>query len=357
MVTNDGEKLRLRGEVLRHFEAMAEDRTGLANSRFGAWVVESPDHVEAVLLCTAEFREIARLDAASTDRWVFALGPETPVESAPVQPVEEELTGFEWARALVRRYWLPVSAVAAGVIGAIGFWVALHHDVRTYNREGIYRLDARTTMQLGDGARAAVKTVRGGLGHEVTLLAGEGFFTGHDDAVHFLIVFFGNGVARPVGTEFDVLRQESGARVSVLGGVVKVSAFCSNGTTVSEGAPVNVAASESVVLESGDCRAPLRTSDLTEADTAATVEWKEWRRFRGMELSEAVRLFNEINGAVFRLVIQDAQLGNERIGGRFRITDPKAFVQTLVVEYHVHTKEARGRDGSTVVYLYREKES
>jgi transmembrane sensor len=354
MVTSDGERLRLRGEVIRHFEAMADDSTGQANSRFGAWLVGSPDHVEAVLLCTAEFREMARRDAAITDRWMFPLAPQAPAESAPVQPVGEPLMGFEWARAAVRRFWLPVSAVVtAGVVGALGSWVALHHDVRAYDKEGIYRLDARTTMQLGDGARAEVQTVRGGLGHEVTLWAGEVYFTEHHDAVHSLTVFFGTGVARAVGTEFDVLRQESGARVSVMGGVVKVSALCSNGAAVSEGASVDVTKSESVMLESGDCRAPLRTLDLTEADTATAIEWKEWRRFRGTELNEAVRLFNEINGSVFRLVIQDAQLGNEKIGGRFRITDPKAFVQTLVIEYHVRTKEARGRDGSTVVYLYR----
>lgn len=63
MDSRDTERNQLIDEAVEHIAALHEDPSGLAHENFARWVRGSAQRVEAVLIATAQLRELARLDA------------------------------------------------------------------------------------------------------------------------------------------------------------------------------------------------------------------------------------------------------------------------------------------------------
>ena len=67
---------------------------------------------------------------------------------------------------------------------------------------------------------------------------------------------------------------------------------------------------------------------VEEADIARRLAWADpVRSLDGMTLTEAVELFNRYN--VRKLEIADPELGRMRVSGRYHLTQPERFVETL----------------------------
>lgn len=346
METSEIERSRLIDEAVEHIAALHEDRSGVAHARFASWVRGSAPRVEAFLIATTQLRELARWDALAE------------AMAADEQPANDD--SVRSTPSLWRAAFGGLGALAASIVVIVMVWYGAGHTapapqearVRQFDTAGIFDLGNGSTMQLRERSHARVRDIAEGAGKEVTLLEGEALFTGHHDESHPLRVLAGRLVLAVTGTQFDVRLGDLTGQVTVISGALRVFSVCHSQKPVPQPTAVNLVDHQMAVVDNHDCTSPIQIKTLSHDESAGSAAWaRDWGAFNDIPVSTAVELFNESNPHSAHLVVQDSQLADRRIGGRFRLTDPEAFINVLTQMFGARVDRGAASDGTAVIYL------
>lgn len=275
----------------------------------------SPDSDKTVFFrwLRREPRALEAYDAIEeTWRELGALAGDREIERELSQPVAAP----RWKGAAVRTgvvMTLSVAAVAALV------WTAQPQPTRLETAIG-----ERAPIELSDGSILTLNTqsgvsVRiGKTRREVVLERGEAYFdVAHNANAPFFVRIHG-ATLRVVGTQFEVEKSPTGARVQVTQGRVAV-------VSGSSAAPsrVFVSAGEGVTLDSsGFVRSRFAT------DARRIQNWRAGRlELSNTTLREAVAELNR--HSTLQLHILSPELEARRISGMFELGESEAFAQSL----------------------------
>lgn len=232
---------------------------------------------------------------------------------------------------LTRRaaWWLSAAATVAGLVTALWAWQGY---MRTHLSTAIgeireLQLDDGSRLTLGTQSRVSLHYERGL--RRVRLESGEALFRVAQDRSRPFVVQAGNVQVRAVGTEFDVRSGNRGVEVTVAEGAVDVWR---------ELAPlkpaVRVAAGRRAFVAHDEIRTP---QELTGAQVLQSIEWTTGTiDFNGKTLGEAAAELNRYNRRA--IVIADPALAARKIIGRFRATDPVAFVYAVAAMFDAHVR-------------------
>ncbi len=173
---------------------------------------------------------------------------------------------------------------------------------------------------------------------QVELVKGEALFKVAKDPDRPFIVTSGLAVVRALGTQFNVYQRADQVLVTVLEGRVAVE----NMERTAESLPAAAAnlPVPPVELVAGDQAEVIATAPIRKlaANAERTVAWTKRRLiFENQELFEIVAEFNRYNKR--QLVIQDSELGAERISGVFDADQPDALVRFLARNPQIETVE------------------
>ncbi len=293
---SDNHAVKVRQEAiawlarLSDCEATAEDRRA-----FECWRSQGPAHARA-------YDKIARV-------W----GDHT-LDSAALSVARNGSASREIrmpAEGRVRRRVLAVAAcLVALILGAMYFDLAtrIQADYQTSAGE-------RRTVRLPDhslvtlNTQSAIATSFNGSVRRVRLLKGEAFFKVQHETGRPFIVDAAETATRAVGTEFVVRHRPGSDRVTVLDGVVEVSAR--EGGRITERLP----AGRMVETEQG------RLSPAQPVNLASASAW-----LQGLLIVDEVPLAQVIEevrryhpGAIF---FWNQQIGQQRVTGTYNLEDP-----------------------------------
>lgn len=304
----------LREEAARWLVALD---CGTADAEaFEAWRRTSPYHASA-------FAQAAALWRSTGDRRIAGLIDQPVAEAVPVQ---EDLP----ARGMSRR------AVAGGAfaallgLGGLGGWLAM--PGKAYAATGV---GEQRSILLPDGSHAMLNTDskvswRFGRQREFWIEQGEAALTVRPDTAAFMLhsdplaAELGRGSfnLRLVGKEGHLLVQSGQARLDT--GEV-------------------LAAGQMATAKAGGITIGAAPADQMSAATA----WQQGKIvFNGMPLGRAIAEFNRYLPG--KIVLQDADLGETRLGGEFRVDDPDRFLAALASGFDI----AHRQQGNQIL-LYR----
>jgi transmembrane sensor len=340
----------------------------VTRERFDAWLRKSPEHVRAYLEVSATWEDTALHDpkhlvsaethvarARAEDNLVILDSAGTLRRASSVEVPPRKIPAERGRRPVV----FAIVASVLTVTGAVG--------LRLYLERGVYATDVseERSISLPDGslvelnARSRIQVRMLAYERDVNLLQGEALFKVVHDAHRPFIVRSGDAVIRDLGTEFDVLRRETGTTVTVIAGRVAVGAppaarslLLGDGahlpkppaSTALTGGPSSEAArlgrQGAGALESMDMARTLVSAgeQVTvlrqtverpiRVDTATATAWTQRRLvFDSVPLSEVVDEFNRYNERP--LVIEDRKLEDFRVIGVFSSTDPSSLIRFL----------------------------
>lgn len=321
-----------------------EEASATEHREFGAWMVRSPQHIEAYLRIS---RTMQALRSAAI-QW-----PETSAETliwearAHTQQVVKTLR--DESSSQVRRHRPPVTraplvfALAATLLVAVGVafiaWMTPQKFATEFGGQRFVRLDDGSGVTLNTASRIEVELSKG---HRIIrLVQGEALFdVAHDPARPF-DVYTGNTILRAVGTRFDVDVRPKRTTVTVVEGVVSLT------HGVGEALPLGntplLRASDRVVIDSFGPGVPQHGVHLDEA----TAWTRQQLMFNSRPLGEVADEFNRYSRE--RIVIASAELRSQKITGVFKANDPTSFVVFLLNIPGVHIKDD-GNGGHVVTF-------
>jgi transmembrane sensor len=313
-VTSISEQATRWWDVLRHGEASPADKR-----EFASWVVQAPEHVEAILRMVRVHKTLSRPGV----RWPD-IPAETLIREARAASGEVILSmprRTPPAPETRRRSATPAAfgLAAALLLTILVSWLALTRPERFQTQLGEQR-----SVMLADGSRITLNTasrVQVQLGTDRRLIEldeGEALFEVAPDSKRPFDVRVGKVVVRAVGTKFNVDQRAARTVVAVIEGHVSVVA---NGTRVTQFRELY--AGDRVVL-AADGPGPVEKGvDLTEV-----TAWTQHELvFRRRSLGEIAEEFNRYNAA--RLEIRSATLRKREVTGIFRTDDLASFVAIL----------------------------
>jgi transmembrane sensor len=296
-------------------------------ARYVQWLRESPLHVAEMLRVShvhselADFpywSKIAPLDVSSADASVLELsGARGPAirKSRPVRRV---------------RFWLYVSAVAAG-IAILGVALVYFGDFR-------YRtidtgIGERRTVSLADGSDVRVSPETTLRVHftknerRVTLSRGDVLFrVAKDPAKPFLVETHRTRV-RAVGTAFGVEYHHDSVIVTVEEGRVAVAQSPAEPSPSVARAPavaeISLDADQQIIVPQAGSM-----GQVHKVDSHRELAWADGHLvFDHDSVAEVVQQFNRFNRVQIKVL--DSQLGARPVSAVFNVSDPKAFVTFL----------------------------
>lgn len=244
--------------------------------------------------------------------------------------VEDHPRVQEWLRApAVRRtpiyvWW----AAAAVIVVAIGLaFAAVYLQVRPV--QYATAVSEQRDVLLADGSRVTLNTdtaltVRyAASSRRLELERGEAIFAVKHDAARPFEVVAGQTVTRALGTEFNVDLRSDRIRVSVIEGVVRVSAAADDGTSKVRPLVPALTKGRSAEFRDEDDRIVEAAADLKRIQA-----WRARRlEFSDTPLPEALEEFNRYSTA--HVIIGTADLNTVRVSGVFRIGDTEGFLFSL----------------------------
>ena len=165
-----------------------------------------------------------------------------------------------------------------------------------------------------------------GFTRKVTLERGEALFKIGDERLRSFEVHAGNGILRDIGTEFNVIKEESNVTVAVFEGAVEVGIPHQN---------------DAIRLLHGGEQLTYSTHDLSgisSADRETAVAWRKNRLiFRETPLEEVIRQINRYHSHPVRL--GDPQLSTLKVSGEFNSTDRAGLIQALATLFPLRASE------------------
>jgi transmembrane sensor len=168
----------------------------------------------------------------------------------------------------------------------------------------------------------------------VELNHGEAFFEVAKDPTRPFVVKAGHARVIAVGTQFSVRREGDQVDVVVIEGHVRVER-----DHQTEGAPPALLAPGDVARSDGQ-GVLVQEKPLPEAE--AILSWRSgFLVFHDTPLKEAVAQFNRYNTR--KIVIDDPNVANLRIGGNFKSTNSEAFVRLIESGLPIHAEHQGGQ--------------
>jgi transmembrane sensor len=237
--------------------------------------------------------------------------------------VQEWLARSPAPRARSHYRW----AAAAAVILTIGVVCTLGYlQLRPPHYETA--IGEQRDVLLPDGSRITLNTntavtVRyADSVRRIDLERGEAVFSVKHDAQRPFDVTAAGTLTRALGTEFNVDMRRDRITVSVIEGVVRVSATGDGGTVEPPGIPA-LTKGRTVEMHRGDGRIAETAADLNRIHA-----WRARRlEFSDTPLPDALAEFNRYSTA--RVVIGTPELQSVRVSGVFSIGDTDAFLFSL----------------------------
>ncbi len=265
------------------------------------------------------------------ERWLAA-DPRNREEYQAIQGVWQELDGLrdtvsiesggrtaatqgtgEHNRGLTA--WRAVAAVLVLSVFT-GLWAFLYDPGSYQTAKGeqqTLRLADQSVVHLNSDSALHVVLTSGQ--RTLHLQRGEAYFEVAHDPVRPFVVVAAGGTARAVGTRFDVYRQPSGVRVSVVEGRVEVA--------VESGGKELLNAGETITY--GNNGSALSQIGRNDGDVP---DWLDGRiQFEAAPLTEVVEQLNRYQETPLR--IADPSLNHLRLSGTFRIANLQSLPQLL----------------------------
>lgn len=366
-MTNSGHNATLNLQILEEAaEWLVEFNSGetdhAARQNFDAWLRISPEHVRAYLELLRTWEDGALLPPPGVTLDIdelIAMGrsAENVVDLAAGRARASTLAVGEpnGERPAQRRPKSPrLLAIAASVLvtvtGAIAWFTSQQGTYATgIGEQRSVSLEEGSMINLNARSRLRVRFTSEQ--RVVELIDGQAIFNVAKDSQRPFIVKSSDAQIRAVGTQFDVYRKRAGTTVTVIEGVVGVSASAvdlsvspsakekgGSSTLPHDAAPPEIralargAASKEgeVVLSAGEqlTVALAKIAEPKRVDVAAATAWTERRLvFDASTLAEVVAEFNRFNRRP--LVLADSSLETLPITAAFASTDPAPLVRFL----------------------------
>jgi transmembrane sensor len=312
------------------------------HAAFAQWLHASPLHIQAFLEISTLERVLDKvgptLDLDIDDLLAGATPNVATLEllaSPALSPEGDgatEFQGVSHSASLRERTHVPGSSLklfkyaAAAAIALLA--VLVWRSVPALRGERTYATDVgeEKHVVLADGsaidlsASSRVRVLLTNNARDV-VLDGEAMFSVHHDAARPFRVHSGNAIVQAVGTQFDVDLRPSGTVVSVLEGVVQISAPAGNAPQISAPAQLH-AGEEARVRKNGSIeRQPA-------AKTIATVVAHRPRlMFEDERLEDIVAEFNRWNR--LQIHVDGSALAGRLYSGAFDAEDPSSLIAFL----------------------------
>lgn len=262
------------------------------------------------------------------------------------KPEADRLTPRTRAKRRRSQFWW-YTGVAAAV--AIMLFTAMRFMRPQHSAET--GIGAFQRLDLPDGSIALLNTdtaidiVFNAKERRVSVERGEVFFTVVKDTARPFVVTVGKVAVRAVGTAFNVRQRSDAVEVLVAEGRVRVMDAATRRSLLAPSAQTTVeppllAAGERAVVavpasNSDDARTELaEITKLTPVALQRSLAWQERRlEFDEVPLGEIAREFNRYSR--IQLVIEDAQLAQQRFSGVFRADGQESLVRLLKDDFGV----------------------
>jgi transmembrane sensor len=297
-----------------------EGFTAARAKAFAEWCNRDPRHAQAV---TRMERTLALLDEMPAFR--------VPLESR-VAIVRAESTPRRTGRIipLPRLAWI-AGLAAMLVVGLTIWWGDVFRPVTPDGEHYATDTTAQRSLVLTDGSvmdiniGSDVSLRFTAAERRVNLIKGEAHFqVVHDAARPFIVVADGVSV-RAVGTVFNVRLVTNAVDVLVVEGKIELVREHEPRATI---APPLLHAGERTHLLRGD---PSFAPKIEKLDPAAIRDLLTWQtpmtNFGDVPLREVIARFNHRN--ITKLVLEDVDLGERKIGGLIALDQVDAFVRLL----------------------------
>jgi len=331
--------LRLNDEELDPEEPYAD-----LNSRNNAWldwVTQSPQHLQAFLEVAEAHRRMSRLDPQrlikiqelleSRSADVIRLRTMSR-ESGDVRPVRPAPALLHISKRPIARY----TAIAALIV-ACSFLCVREFFAEVYSTG----IGEQRTCKLADGSFVTMNTDSRIEVHfsnqvrELRLTRGEALFTVEHDSTRPFIVNVGTTSVRAIGTQFDVRLRAQSTDVSVMEGVVQVSATEAQGHQASpsstlpiSGVPTeNASRTGQMRLAAGE-KAQVVSGQVSRSVSPPASDILAWRQrrlvFYDATLADVAAEFNRYNHTRIRVEGMEAQA--KKLSGIFDADHPQSLV-------------------------------
>jgi transmembrane sensor len=256
------------------------------------------------------------------------------------------------------------AAFAALTVAAIGIYLfnSSASDYVTGTGESrVIHLDDGSTLTMNTQSRVRVWFTHNL--RDLQLLDGEALFTVAHDANRPFRVHVGRTIVEAVGTEFSILKNQHGTRVSVVEGRVRI--FDSFAWTEVGAAdfqlpmtPIPVGAHEEARITDpgmGSNDFEVDRHEVSPQEIERHLAWTNGQLiFENATLVEAVSEFNRYNRR--KLQIGDPDIGRVRIGGAFRSTNIDDLIVELNSLFGIRAIPLGDiNSGSQVIQLRRER--
>ena len=337
--------------------------TASQNKELATWLLESPAHVEELLLSAAIFSGLEDVDPQKTISIDDLLKTSAPNVIPMIEPIigdagasnrsiniglPEKKTNTRSRKVLTAV--LGIAATFLLVISGVGLWSnqtplsATSQSVIAFNTQ----LGEQRSMTLEDGSIVHVNTqseIKISFAKDqrlVTLISGEALFeVAHNPSRPFRVIA-GDTIAEAIGTTFNVYRNDNGTNVAVIEGRVAVetnnkliekSSHINNDALKNSDLPVSINHLEDgrLLLDAGQSAKVLTQDKVVEISMANIDTVSSWRTrklvFDSEKLGTIIREFNRYNRT--QIVITDKELAEIEFSGRFAADDPQSLIAFL----------------------------
>jgi transmembrane sensor len=283
-------------------------------------------------------------DAAALEDWLAG----TPNAKGALLKAEAAMALLGRARALrsvipapaAVSFWTRRRLLLLGTGGALAASLGAVATLLSHAESYATEIGEVRRIPLSDGSVVALNTesaVRVDITpdlRQIQLTRGEAWFQVAKDRKRPFLVAAGHVRVRAVGTAFSVRRREAGTEVLVTEGTVETWALGE------EAHPTRVSGGERVVLADHKLPVPVQASANT---IARSLAWRDGQiALEGETLADAAAEFNRYNRR--KVIIEDEDLGQEKLVGQFRITEPAAFAESVVSTLDAEVRE----DGDSI---------
>lgn len=308
------------------------------------WIRRSPEHYSTI----SRFADIwSDLDGLA--EILDEVEPDTSIREVHLPP--QPMIRFTPAR--VAAFASIIIAVVIGIFFSDGGnFRAVTIPASTWQVSYLTAIGEQQTVSLLDGSRVqlntdtAVNVDYDDLQRKVRLVKGEALFDIIHDQSRPFLVYAGTNVIRAVGTAFVVKLIEDEIEVTITEGRVELKSIKDDTQNRLE----NELTIASAVIDAGQTvklnKEIQILQEITEEEIDRKLAWREGLLiFTGEPLGDVV---NEISRYTpINFFIDDPELGQLRIGGRFRIGETNAMLEVLETGFGISVN----RVSNDLVYL------
>lgn len=297
----------------------ALDSGSTSAGAFEAWRDADPRHASAFAQVASTWGQLGQLRG---------FDPAEPAAAPEDAPAAEQPS---------RRQFLTRAAAAAAVVVAAGGGAAWLYDGRQHIETAV---GEQRTVPMPDGSTIQLNTdtqlawIFSATRRVVWMAQGEAAFSVVADLARPFLVHAGGAMARLDSGRFNVRFGEAGPQFMTATG---------EGLVDLAGSMMKLAPMHAVLATAQG----LRQTEVGEMRAADAMAWQNGEIvFEDMPLREAVAEFNRYLDR--KIVLGDPAIGATRLGGRFRIDDPRSFLSALNSAFGI-----RAQAGNREVLLTR----